>query len=124
MIQRDQYIPVAPFRPTGPTYLHSPPQSVYATQAPQWPPVQYHQQYRASPSSRLARQFTQLRMPLSRAFQRLVEGGFIIPLPPIPPLQPTSPGFRIDLHCAYHQRAGHDTDSYVALRHVIQDLID
>ena len=48
----------------------------------------------------------------------------IIPLPPRPPLQPTPPGFRADLHCAYHQRAGHDTDSFTALRHTIQDLID
>ena len=54
----------------------------------------------------------------------MVEEGLIVPLPPRPPLQPTSPGFRTDLHCAYHQRAGHDTDSYAALRHAIQDLID
>ena len=65
-----------------------------------------------------------LGMPLSRAFQRLVEGGLIVPLPPRPPPQPTPPGFRTDLHCAYHQRVGHDTDSCVALRHAIQDLID
>ena len=63
-------------------------------------------------------------MPLSRAFQRLFEGGLIIPLPPRPPPQPTPPGFRTDLHCAYHQIAGHDTDSCAALRHAIQDLID
>ena len=63
-------------------------------------------------------------MPLSRAFQRLVEGGLIVPLPPRPPLQPTPPGFKTDLHCAYHQRAGHDTNSYASLRHAIQDLID
>ena len=48
----------------------------------------------------------------------------IAPLPPRPPLQPTSPGFRTDLHCAYHKRAGHDTDSCAALRHAIQDLIN
>ena len=63
-------------------------------------------------------------MPLSRAFQRLVEGGLIVPLPPRPPPQPTPPGFRTDIHCAYHQRAGHDTDSCAALRHAIQDFID
>ena len=63
-------------------------------------------------------------MQLSRAFQRLVERGLIVPLLPRPPPQPTPPGFRTDLHCAYHQRAGHDTDSCVALRHAIQDLID
>ena len=34
MIQRDQYRPTTPFRPAGPTYLHLPPQPVYATQAP------------------------------------------------------------------------------------------
>ncbi|XP_034689110.1 uncharacterized protein LOC117916980 [Vitis riparia] len=31
MIQHDQYRPVAPIRPVGPTYLHPPPQPVYAT---------------------------------------------------------------------------------------------
>ncbi|RVW11749.1 hypothetical protein CK203_089738 [Vitis vinifera] len=35
MIQHGQYRPVAPIRPVGPTYLHPPPQPVYATQAPQ-----------------------------------------------------------------------------------------
>ena len=102
MTQRGQYRPASPFRPVGPTYLHSPPQPVYATQAPQRPHVQYHQQYRAPPPPRPARQFTQLGMPLSRAFQRLVEGGLIVPLPPRPPPQPTPPGFRTDLHYAYH----------------------
>ena len=63
-------------------------------------------------------------MPLRRAIQRLVEGGLIVPLPPRPPLQPTPPGFKADLHCAYNQRAGHDTDNCDALRHAIQDLID
>ena len=70
-----------------------------------------------------ARQFTQLGMPLSQAFQRLVEGGLIALLPPRQP-HPTPPGFRTDLHCAYHQRAGHDTNSCAMLRHAIQDLID
>ncbi|RVW64085.1 hypothetical protein CK203_051100 [Vitis vinifera] len=31
-----------------PTYLHPPPQPVYATQAPQRPPMQFHHQYRAA----------------------------------------------------------------------------
>ena len=39
MIRWDQYRPAAPFRPTGPTYLHSPAQLVYATQVPQRPHV-------------------------------------------------------------------------------------
>ncbi|KAL6319866.1 hypothetical protein AAG906_036936 [Vitis piasezkii] len=64
--------------------------------------MQFHR-YRAPPPSRPVRQFTQLEMPLSRAFQRLVEGN---------------------LHYAYHQRVGHDTDNCAMLRHAIQDLID
>ncbi|RVW76545.1 hypothetical protein CK203_064339 [Vitis vinifera] len=94
MIQHGQYRPVAPIRPVRPTYLHPPPQPVYATQAPQRPPMQFHHQYRAPP-------------------------------PPRPTTTTAySPGFRTDLHCAYHQRAGHDTDSCSTLRHAIQDLID
>ena len=34
MVQQDQYRPVALYRPTGPTYLHPPPQLVYDTQVP------------------------------------------------------------------------------------------
>ena len=30
----------------------------------------------------------------------------------------------MDLHCAYHQILGHETDCCTALRHAIQDLID
>ncbi|XP_034674267.1 uncharacterized protein LOC117905460 [Vitis riparia] len=73
MIQHDQYRPVALIRPVGPTYLHPSPQPVYATQAPQRPPMQFHHQYRAPPPLRPVRR-TQLRMPLSRAFQRLRAG--------------------------------------------------
>ncbi|RVW59354.1 hypothetical protein CK203_109353 [Vitis vinifera] len=80
--------------------------------------------HRAAPPPRPARQFTQLGITLSRAFQRFVEGGLITPLPPRPPLQPTLLEFRTDLHCAYHQRVGHDTDSCATLRHAIQNLID
>ncbi|WKA12658.1 hypothetical protein VitviT2T_030022 [Vitis vinifera] len=38
--------------------------------------------------------------------------------------KPSDVGFKTDLHYAYHQRAGHDTNSCSALRHAIQDLID
>ena len=34
------------------------------------------------------------------------------------------PHFRLDLHCAYHQGLGHDTDRYSTLRHAIHNLID
>ena len=124
IVQHDQNKLVVPSRPAGLAYLHPPPQPVYTTQVAQRPPIQFHHQYRASPPSRSIRQFSQLGMPLSRAFQRLVEGGLIAPLPPRPPLQQTPPGYRADLHCAYCQRVGHEAENYAVLRHAIQDLID
>ncbi|RVW64270.1 Retrovirus-related Pol polyprotein from transposon 17.6 [Vitis vinifera] len=112
-----------PFRPMSPTYLHSTPQPVYATQTAQRPPAHYPQP-KAPPASRPMRQFSHLGMPLSRAFQKLIEGGLLTALAPRPPPQPLPPQFRMDLHCAYHQGPGHDTDRCSALRHAIQDLID
>ncbi|RVW66567.1 hypothetical protein CK203_064610 [Vitis vinifera] len=62
--------------------------------------------------------------PKSSDIGTIVEGRLIVPLPPRPPPHPIPPGFRTDLHYAYHQRAGHDTNSCAMLRHAIQDLID
>ena len=62
-----QYRSPVPFRPISPTYLHSAPQPVYATQTTQRPPAHYPQP-RAPPAPRPMRQFSQLGMPLSRAF--------------------------------------------------------
>ncbi|KAL6350070.1 hypothetical protein AAG906_004005 [Vitis piasezkii] len=59
-----------------------------------------------------------------RPRDKLVEGGFFTQLSPRPVPQPMPPQFRMDLHCAYHQGLGHDTDRCSALRHAIQDLID
>ncbi|RVW21941.1 hypothetical protein CK203_101082 [Vitis vinifera] len=63
-------------------------------------------------------------MPLSQALWKLTEAGLLIALILRPPPQPLSPQFRMDLHCAYHQGLGHETDRCTALRHAIQDLID
>uniref|UniRef100_F6I704 Uncharacterized protein n=1 Tax=Vitis vinifera TaxID=29760 RepID=F6I704_VITVI len=63
-------------------------------------------------------------MPLSRAFQKLVEGGLLTALASRPPPQPMPPHFRLDLHCAYHQGPGHDTSHCSALRHAIQGLVN
>ena len=70
------------------------------------------------------RQFAQLGMPLSRAFQKLIDGGLLTLLAPKPVPQPVPPRFRLYLYCSYHQWLGHDTDHYNALRHAIQDFID
>ncbi|RVW45301.1 Transposon Ty3-I Gag-Pol polyprotein [Vitis vinifera] len=63
-------------------------------------------------------------MPLSQALRKLTEAGLLTTLTPRPPPQPIPPQFRMDLHCAYHQGPGHETDRCTALRHAIQDLID
>ncbi|RVW70317.1 hypothetical protein CK203_048727 [Vitis vinifera] len=49
-------------------------------------------------------------MPLSQALRKLAEAGLLTALTPRPPLQPIPPQFRMDLHCAYHQWPGHETD--------------
>ena len=69
-------------------------------------------------------QFSQLGMPLSRAFQKLIERGLLTALAPRPPPQPMLPQFKLDLHYAYNQGPGHDTDRLSSLRYAIQDLID
>ena len=63
-------------------------------------------------------------MPLSQALRKLTEAGLLTALTPRLPPQPIPPQFRMDLHCAYHQGPGHETDRCTALRHAIQDLID
>nr|CAN77717.1 hypothetical protein VITISV_004666 [Vitis vinifera] len=63
-------------------------------------------------------------MPLSQALRKLTEAGLLTALTPRPPPQPVSPQIRMNLHCAYHQGLGHETDRCTALRHAIQDLIN
>ncbi|XP_010652575.1 uncharacterized protein LOC104879867 [Vitis vinifera] len=121
------YRPPAPSRPMTPTYLHPVSQPVFAAHVTERPPVPYTRPRAPQTTTyvqRPPRQFAQLGMPLSRAFQKLVEGGLLIPLASKPLPQPIPPRFRMDLHCSYHQGLGHDTDHCTALRHAIQDLID
>ena len=113
-----QYRPPVPFRLMSPTYLHSTLQPVYATQATQRPRAHYPQP-RVPPTQRRMRQFSMLGMPLSRAFQKLIERGLLTALAPRPPPQPLPSQFRMDLHCAYHQGPGPDTDRCSAMRHAI-----
>ncbi|KAL6348491.1 hypothetical protein AAG906_008946 [Vitis piasezkii] len=122
-----QYRPPAPSRPMTPTYLHPVSQPVFAAHVTERPPAPYTRPRAPQTTTyvqRPSRQFAQLGMPLSRAFQKLMEGGLLTPLAPKPVPQPVPPRFRLDLHCSYHQGPGHDTDHCNALRHAIQDLID
>ncbi|RVW20844.1 hypothetical protein CK203_111904 [Vitis vinifera] len=110
-----------------PTYLHPVSQPVFAAHVAERPPAPYTRPRAPQTTTyvqRPPRQFAQLGMPLSRAFQKLTEGGLLIPLASRPLPQPIPPRFRMDLHCSYHQGPGHDTDHCTALRHAIQDLID
>ncbi|XP_059589952.1 uncharacterized protein LOC104882380 [Vitis vinifera] len=75
-------------------------------------------------AQRPARQFTQLGMTLTRAFEKLRDAGVIVPLAPRPLPHPIPPHFRLHEHCLYHQIPGHDTEHCSALHHAIQDLID
>ena len=63
-------------------------------------------------------------MPLSRAFQKLMEGGLLTQLALRPVPQPVPPRFKMDMHCSYHQGPRHGTNHCSALSHAIQDLID
>ncbi|XP_010651422.1 uncharacterized protein LOC104879602 [Vitis vinifera] len=123
-----RYAQYRPPRPMIPTYLHQTPEPVFAAQVSERPPTLYPRprapQTTIPPVQRPTRQFSQLGMPLSRAFQKLMEGGLLTQLAPRPVPQPVPPRFRMDLHCSYHQGPGHDTDHCAALRHAIQDLID
>ncbi|XP_034672433.1 uncharacterized protein LOC117904016 [Vitis riparia] len=81
-----------------------------------------HEQSR--PYRRHQRTYSDLGMPLDRAFERLRATGFLAPLAPRPPPSTLPPRFRAHEFCAFHQMAGHRTDYRASLRHAIQDLID
>ncbi|RVW98748.1 hypothetical protein CK203_024111 [Vitis vinifera] len=76
------------------------------------------------PHRRRQRTYSDLGMPLDRAFERLRATGFLVPLAPRPPPSTLPSRFRAHEFCAYHQMAGHRTDYCASLRHTIQDLID
>ncbi|RVW99135.1 hypothetical protein CK203_018962 [Vitis vinifera] len=121
------YRPPTPSRPMTPTYLHPVSQPVFAAHVAERPPAPYTRPRAPQTTTyvqRPPRQFAQLGMPLSRAFQKLQEGGLLTPLASRPLPHPYHLAFRMDLHCSYHQGPGHDTDHCTALRHAIQDLID
>ncbi|RVW72583.1 hypothetical protein CK203_060080 [Vitis vinifera] len=65
-----------------------------------------------------------VRHAVELGFSKLIKAGLLTTLTPRPPPHPVPLQFRIDLHCAYHQGPGHETDRCTALRHAIQDLID
>ena len=103
-------------------------QSCYAAQFAAKPTTSYHRprayQTSAPFALRTQRQFSQLGMSLSQTLRKLAKARLLTALILKPPLQPVPPQFRMDLHCAYHQRPGHKTDRCTTLRQAIQNLID
>ena len=81
-----------------------------------------HEQSR--PHRRRQRTYSDLGMPLDRAFERLRSTGFLVPLAPRPLPSTLPPRFRAHEFCAFHHMAGHRIDYCASLRHTIQDLID
>ena len=78
-----QYRPPTLSRPMTPTYLHPVSQPVFAVHVVERPPAPYIRPRAPQTTTyvqRPPRQFAQLGMPLSRAFQKLIEGGLLIPL--------------------------------------------
>ncbi|KAI8568451.1 hypothetical protein RHMOL_Rhmol02G0200500 [Rhododendron molle] len=70
------------------------------------------------------RSFFAMEAPLSSVLEKLVKSGHLKPLDPMPLPKNPPANFKANLYCAYHQGAGHLTDSCFRLRHAIQDLID
>ncbi|KAI8529839.1 hypothetical protein RHMOL_Rhmol11G0005500 [Rhododendron molle] len=70
------------------------------------------------------RSFSGFEAPLSSVMEKLVKSGHLKPIDPTPLPKNPPPTFKANLYCAYHQGAGHLTDSCFCLRHAIQDLID
>ncbi|RVW44355.1 hypothetical protein CK203_070954 [Vitis vinifera] len=83
-----------------------------------------HGNEQSRPHRQHQRTYSDLGMPLDRAFERLRATGFLVPLAPRPPPSTFPPRFRAHEFYAYHQMAGHRTDYCASLRHTIHDLID
>ena len=80
-----QYRPPTPSRPMTPIYLHPVSQPVFAAHVTERPPVPYTRLRAPQTTTYVQRpscQFAQLGMPLSQAFQKLMEGELLTPLAP------------------------------------------
>ena len=70
------------------------------------------------------RKFTDLRIPLSTALDRIVAKGHLKVLDARPPPNPLPPNFWEALYCKYHQSKGHSIERCFCLRHAIEELIE
>ncbi|XP_055814638.1 uncharacterized protein LOC129884346 [Solanum dulcamara] len=111
--QRPNFRTPAPFLQNRPNYRDVPP-----------PPQNNYHLTQPNFENRPARIFTPLVESRTKLFERLRDAGIIHLIAP-KSADTSSRFFRDDQICAYHSNSvGHDTETYVNLRHKIQDLID
>ncbi|XP_050229125.1 uncharacterized protein LOC126678268 [Mercurialis annua] len=72
----------------------------------------------------VGRKFSEFPIPLMKVLDRLMKQDLMQPRPPRNPPNTNSPNYNPNAHCEFHQNPGHHTDSYITLKHAIQDLID
>ena len=70
------------------------------------------------------RKFSELHIPMSQLFERLIIEGYLNPLNPRPRPSPLPKGYKRHKFYKYHQEPGHQTNKCINLRHAIQNLID
>ncbi|XP_070016033.1 uncharacterized protein [Nicotiana sylvestris] len=86
---------------------------------PQLPQNNFHPQ---EPPRRQT--FTPIGEPYSTLFPKLVQMGFLQPVPQTRQ-NPASPAYKASVRCAYHSgEEGHDTNDYWTLKRVVKNLIE
>ena len=70
------------------------------------------------------REFSNLGMILTQAYENLSSKGVIKPVDPTPMPNPIPSTWKLNEYCHYHQKSNHKTDNGFRLKHEIQDLID
>ncbi|XP_077242635.1 uncharacterized protein LOC143883167 [Tasmannia lanceolata] len=91
---------------------------------PQNPIVMDYDQPMVAPQQQPKKDFDPLPVPPSKILQDcLASGHIILPSIRLPP-NPLPRSWRAHEHCDYHQGPGHVTDRCIALKYVIQKLID
>jgi len=70
------------------------------------------------------REFSNLGMTLTQAYENLSSKGFIKPLDPTPMPNLIPPSWNFNEYRHYHQKSCHKIDNCFCLKHEIQDLID
>ena len=83
--------------------------------SPAQPPIQLERERRA---------FSDLGLPLSVVYKKVLAANLVKPLEPKAPPNPLPKSYNANEYCEYHQGAGHKTDTCQKLRHRIQDLVD